>query len=258
MAMGARAIWKGVIRFGDEQLPVKLYSAVEDRNIHFHLLHNQDMVRLKQRLVNAETGKTVEFASAQRGFEVERNQFVVLKDEQLKSLTPEPSRDITITRFVTAELIDPQWYDRPYFLGPDDDELGRYFAMATALTETDMLGVARWVMRDKSYLGALRAEGDYLMLNTMRFAGQVISASDLDPPQGRPLEKREHQLARQLIEALEDDFDPAEYRDEYRQRVMELIEAKSHGRKVKVREYVAKPATRSLAKSLEASLASAK
>jgi DNA end-binding protein Ku len=256
--MAARAIWKAVIKFGDFGIPVKLYSAVKDRNIHFHLLHDQDMVRLKQRLANAETGETVAYAAAQRGFEVERSVFVKLDEEFLESLKPKPSHDIEITRFVAPDLVDPQWYDRPYFVGPDDDETDEYFALVAALTQEKKEGIAKWVMRDKSYLGALRAEDGHLLLVTLRHSEQIVSAKELEPPEGRPLDKREQKLAQQLIEALADKFDPDDYHDEYRQRVLELIEAKSKGRKVAVKEFKRKPAAKSLAKMLQASLAGAK
>jgi DNA end-binding protein Ku len=256
--MTARAIWKGVITFDDLRVPVKLYSALQDRSIHFNLLHDQDMVRLKQRLMNPETGDTVEYRDAQRGMEVERGVFVVLDKDDIESLEPKESRDIEITRFVPPEAVDPQWYDRPYYLGPDEEDDSQYFALAQALTKQNREGIARWVMRQKSYVGALRADGPYLMLITLRFAGQVILASDLEPPEGRKLDRKELQLAEKLVSTLADKFDPADYHDEYQQRVLDLIEAKRKGRKIEIKEYKTKPAPKSLAKMLEASLAKAK
>ncbi|MBW3539361.1 MAG: Ku protein, partial [Planctomycetes bacterium] len=189
--MAARAIWKGVITFDDVRLPVKLYSAVQDRNIHFHLLHDQDMVRVRQRMVNPETDETVSPTDAQRGYEVERGVFVVLHKDELEKLVPEDSRDIEITRFVDPSEINHQWYVRPYYLGPDGDDDADYFALAQALSRQQKEGVARWVMRKKAYVGALRAEGDYLMLIALRHAGEIISASELEPPAGRKLDAKE-------------------------------------------------------------------
>jgi DNA end-binding protein Ku len=253
--MAARAIWKGVIQFGGAQLPVKLFSAVQDTSIHFHLLHDQDMVRLKQRMVNPDTGKTVAYGDAKRGFEVEPGVFVVLENELLETLEPQESRDIEITRFVPSSAIDAQWYDRPYYLGPDEDEDADYFALVEALKKQKREGVAKWAMRKKSYVGALRVEGDYLMLMTLRYAGQVISPSELEPPAGRKLDKKELQLAEKLISTLEDKFDPSDYHDEYKQRVMELIETKSRGGKVEVKKrYKPKRKAKTLAEMLEASL----
>ena len=253
--MSARAIWKGVVRFGTASLPVKLYSAVQDTSIHFHLLHDQDLVRLKQRMVNPDTGKTVNYSEAKRGFEVERGVFVVMENELLQSLEPQESRDIEITRFVPPGAIDSQWYDRPYYLGPDDEEDADYFALVDALKRQKREGVAKWAMRKKTYVGTLRVEGDYLMLMTLRYAGQVISASELEPPAGRKLDTKELQLAEKLLSTLEDKFDPADYRDEYKDRVMELIETKAKGGKVEVKKRPkSKPKKTSLAEMLEASL----
>lgn len=116
--MAARAMWKGVLRLDREAVPVKLYAAVRDRNIHFQLLHDQDMVKVKQRMVHSETGKAVPTEEIQKGFQLDRDQFVLLNEEELESLEPEPSRDITVTRIVSDGTIHHQWYDRLIFWGP--------------------------------------------------------------------------------------------------------------------------------------------
>jgi DNA end-binding protein Ku len=251
-------MWKGVIRFGDESLPVKLYSAVQDQGVHFRLLHEKDLQPIKQEMVHPNTGKVVARDRVRRGFEVERGVFVVLEDEDLAALEPEASRDIEITRFVPDERITHQWYDRPYYLGPDGEK-GTYFALAQALSRRGVAGVARWVMRKKPYVGALRAEGPHLMLITLRTAQEVVPASALEAPGGRKLDDREVRMARQLISALEDAFDPADYRDEFRDRVLELVQAKAKGEPVSLPEPVErKAAGRSLADMLEKSVKSAK
>lgn len=253
----ARAIWKAALAFGDVKLPVKMYSAVEDRTVHFNLLHDQDMVRLQQRMVNSETGKVVEAGDRRKGYEIERGVFVLLDDDELRPFEPEPSRDIEILQFVDDGAIHHQWYDRPYYLGPDEND-SDYFAFAAALEPLEKEGVARWTMRKQEYVGSLRAEEGYLMLMTLRHAGEVIEASDLTPPSGRALDKKEMKMAIQLVEMLKDDFEPDEYRDEYRKSVLELIDKKRTGKKVRLE----KPRTRkhepdSLAAALRASLAKA-
>jgi DNA end-binding protein Ku len=230
--MAARAIWKGVIRFDDVEVPVKLYSAVQDQAVRFRLLHGKDMQPVKQQMVNPETGKVVEYADVRRAYQTDDGDLVMLDDEELAELEPKESRDIEITSFVAAEAITHQWYDRPYFLGPDGDAEG-YFALAEALRKKGSEGIARWVMRKKEYVGALRAEGEHLVLMTLRHAGEVVPASALDAPGGRALDKREVNMATQLVAALEDDLDMAEYRDEYRDRVLELVEAKAEGKVLK-------------------------
>ena len=188
--MGARAIWKAELHLGDETVPVKLYSAVQDRNIHFKLLHEPDQVPLQQRRVNPLTDETVPYEATRRAYEAERDLFVVLDEDELASAEPPPSRAITVTRFVDPALINHQWYERPYYLGPDGHE-DDYFALAAALAKQNKEGVARWTMRNKGYVGALRAEGPYLMLIALRSADEIIPAAELEPPSGRQLAKEE-------------------------------------------------------------------
>lgn len=231
--MAARAIWKGVIKVGTASVPVKLYSAVTDRTVHFRLLHKTDKQPVKQMLVSSESDEAVEYADVRKAFPIARGRMVVLEEEELESLKPKESRDITITRFVDAHDIDPRFYDRAYFLGPDGDAKA-YFAAAEALAKKEKEGIAKWVMRDRQYVGALRAEDGYLVLITMRHADEIIDASALQAPVGRPLQKKEIEMAEQLLTALHGEFDPSDYKDEYRARVMDLVEAKAKGRKPKI------------------------
>jgi DNA end-binding protein Ku len=236
---------------------VKLYSVVDEKSIRFHLLHDQDEVRLKQRLVNPETDETVDYNEAEKAFEVDRGVFVKLSKDELESLEPDPSREIRVLRFIPTEEVGLQWYARPYMLGPDGDT-EEYFALAAALTLQKKVGICKWVMRGNTYVGALAAEGDYLALNTLRFRDDVIPEDRLEPPAGRPISRKEKELAEQLIGVLEEEFEPDEYHDEYRARVMELIEAKRKGRKLPVRRASRKPKTASLTESLLESLKRAK
>jgi DNA end-binding protein Ku len=251
--MAARAIWKGRIQFGDVDVPVKLYSAVQDRNVRFRLLHAKDMEPVKQQMVNPETGKIVPYEDVQRAYRTDDGDLVMLDADELAELEPEASRDIEITRFVPPEVITHQWYDRPYFLGPDDDD-DAYFALVEALREQKREGVARWVMRKKEYVGALRLEGDHLMLMTLRHAGEVVDVSALKPPGGRTLDEREVKMAAQLVAALEDELDMTAFRDEYRDRVLELVEAKAEGKVVKFPAAPKKQTDKSLASMLEQSV----
>jgi len=256
--MAARAIWKGVVKIGTLSVPVKLYSAVQDRKVHFRLLHKTDHEPVKQRLVSADSGDEIEYQTVRKAFPIARGRMVMLESEDLEKLEPEDSRDIEITRFVEPAEIDHRWYDRSYYLGPDGDQKG-YFAAAAALGNKEKQGVARWVMRDKEYVGALIAEDGYLVLITLRHAEEIIAADALKPPGGRELAQRELDMAEQLLSALSGTFDPAEYRDEYRARVMELVEAKSKGHKPKVVAFRPKKQKEDqLADALEASLAGVK
>jgi DNA end-binding protein Ku len=252
--MAARSIWKAHIRFGAVDVPVRLYSAVQDRTVHFRLLDARRHEPVKQHMVNPDTGKVVESGEIRRAYQTDEGDLVILDAEELEELNPRPSRDIEITRFVPPEQITHQWYDRPYYLGPDEDDEG-YFALAAALRKRGMEGVARWTMRNKEYVGALLAEGDYLMLITLRRAGEVVPASALPAPTGRELDQREVGMARQLIAAMEDPFDIAAYHDEYRERVVELMEARAAGKVVKFPRARVRKTDVDLADVLEASLA---
>lgn len=255
--MAARAIWKGVLKIGIHKLPVKLYSAVQERRVHFHILDTSRKQPIKQRMVDPESDEEIPKQEIQRGLEVEPGTFVVFDEDELAKLKPKASRDIEITRFVLPARINHQWYERPYYLGPDGDQ-SAYFALVKALENKDREGVARWVMRDKQYIGALNVNDGYLMLITLRHAEEVIPAKQLPKPHGRALDDREIKLAEQLVEALKDVFRPEDYHDEYRDRVMQFIEAKAKGRRPKLQVIRPKRAPASLTNALAASLKQAK
>lgn len=252
--MGARAIWKAQICFGAVEVPVKLYSAVQDRTVHFRLLDAKRHEPVQQHMVEPDTGTVVDSADIRRAYETDEGELVILEADDLEKVTPTPSREIRVTQFVPPEEITHQWYDRPYFLGPDSQD-DAYFALAAALRKRGVEGVAQWVMRNKEYVGALRAEGDYLMLITLRHAGEVVPASALPAPTGRALDDREIAMAKQLVKAMEDPFDITAFHDEYRERVMELVQARAAGKVVRFPKAAKKQTETSLADVLEASLA---
>ena len=247
---GARAIWKGTISLGAIEVPVKLYSAVQDKSIHFRLLDPKRKEPVKQQMIDPSTGDVVPHAEIHKAYQSKAGVLVMLDAEELEAAQPEDSRDIEMVRFVDAEQIAPAWYDRPYYLGPDGESKA-YFALARALANQKKEGIARWVMRKKDYVGALKAEGDYLALITLRHTGEVVSADALPTPGGRELDKREIDMAKQLVESMVDDFDIAAFKDEYRNRVLELVEAKSAGKVLKF----PKPKTRREADDLTTLLA---
>jgi DNA end-binding protein Ku len=255
--MAARAIWKGNLKLGSSKIPVKLYSAVTDRTVRFHILDDRSQMRIKQHMVEPESGDEVPPGKIQKGYELEPGRFVILTEEELKSLEPESSRDIEISEFVPPEKVSQQWYERPYYLGPDGDQKA-YFALAEALTNREVEGVAHWVMRKRPYVGALRTEGDYLMLVTLRNANEVISASDLAKPAGPAPTAKELSMARHLVSLMQGEFNPAEFKDEYRERVMEFIERKAKGHAPRLRAVKTKRKAGSLDSVLAKSLAALK
>jgi DNA end-binding protein Ku len=257
VGMAARAIWKGVLKIAGNKVPVKLYSAVQDRTVHFHILDKSGKQPVKQRMVDPENDEEVPKEQIQRGLEVKPGTFVLIDEDEVAKFEPKASRHIEITRFVPPARVNHQWYERPYYVGPDGDT-AVYFALAKALESSEREGVARWVMRNKQYVGALNAKDGYLFLVTLRHADEVISAKQLPKPGGRKLDDREIRMAEQLVTALEDEFRPGEYQDQYRERVMQFIEAKAKGRAPKLQVIREKRAPSSLADALAASLKQAK
>jgi DNA end-binding protein Ku len=253
----ARAIWRGAIRFRNVDVPVRLYAAVQDRGVHFRLLHARDRTPVRQHMVNPSNGEEVPSDRVRRGLQVEPGVFVVLDDADLASAEPKPSRDIAVKRFVTLDAIGPAWFEWPYYVGPDKGGDAAYAALVAALSRRRRQGIARWVMRNREYVGALRSERGALVLVTLRHADEVVPAEELASPAGRDLDKKELALADQLVSALAGHFDPAAYRDEYRDRVLEFVERKARGRRVKLPRVARKRATPSLAGALRASLAQA-
>ena len=253
--MAARAIWKGRLEIGKVELPVKMYSAVQDRTVHFRLLDKDSLTPVQQRIVRKSDGEEVRKEERRKAFPLDSERAVVLTPEELEALEPEASREIALCRFVPPSLLSDQWYDRPYYLGPDEDEKA-YFALAEALAEKKVLGIARWVMRKKRYVGALAALDGYLTMVTLRRADQVLALPQVEPSQ-KP-DRKELKLAEQLVESIAGEFDPKLWQDEYQERVRKLIEAKAEGKTVQLRPKKAKRATGGLAEQLQRSLKSMK
>jgi DNA end-binding protein Ku len=253
--MAARAIWKGEIKLGTTKVPVKLYSAVQDRTVRFHVLDDRQKQRVKQHMIDPDSGDEVPTEEIQKGYEIEPGKYVILTKEDLEKLEPPPSRDIEIVEFVPQAKISQQWYERPYYLGPDGDEKD-YFALAEALQNKESEGIAHWVMRNKYYAGALRAIDDYLYLFTLRDANEVILADELTKPSGAAPTQKELAMAKQLVEMLQGEFKATEYKDEYRERVMEFIEKKAKGHAPRLKAVKTKRKTEALDNVLAKSIAS--
>jgi len=255
--MAARAIWKGQIKIGGTKVPVKLYSAVQDRTVRFNILDERSKMRVKQHMIDPDSGDEVPNEEIQKGYEIEPGRFVILTAEDLEKLQPPPSRDIEIEEFVDQNEISQQWFERPYYLGPDNGA-EQYFALAEALANQEKEGVAHWVMRNKYYSGVLRSIDDYLYLFTLKDAKEVISADDLAKPPGAAPTQKELAMAKQLVEMLRGEFNPADYKDEYRDRVEKFIAQKAKGRAPRLRAVKAKPKSDNLNAALEKSLAALK
>jgi len=240
----ARAIWSGSISFGLLNVPVKLYSAVARRSIGLREIRESDGARIRHRRVAEGTDEEVPYDKIVKAFEISKDQYVPLAKEELEALAPEKTRAIEVRDFVDLEEIDPIYYDSPYYLGPADGAERAYSLLARAMEGSGKIAVARFVFRNKEHLAAIRPADGVLTLTTMRFADEVVPPSELDDvlPAERPkVEKREVEMAEQLIASLTRRFDPGAYRDEYREQLLALIERKAEGKDVLAAPEAAEP-----------------
>jgi DNA end-binding protein Ku len=259
--MAARSIWKGAISFGLVNVPVKLYSAVQKKTVRFNQLHDADGVRIQQKRICPADGEEVPYEHVVKGFEVSPDRYVVITPDELEALAAEKTRTIDIEDFVELDEIDPLYYEHPYYLAPDTGAAKAYSLLLAALEQSRKVAIARVVLRSKEYLVAIRASDGVLTMETMLFADELVAPEQLDDLPGRDVKAsdRELKMARQLIDSLSADFDPTKYRDEYRERVMDLIERKAAGEEVSLQPMAEKPAkVPDLMAALEASLADAK
>jgi DNA end-binding protein Ku len=252
-------MWSGAISFGLVNVPIKLYSAVSKKTVRFHQLNGETGNRIAQKRTDAVTGEEVAYENLVKGYELTRDRYVVINPDELESLDPEKSRTIDIEDFVDLAEIDPVYYDHPYYLVPDKGAAKAYGLLLGAMKEAGKVAIARVVIRSKEQLVAIRPAGDVLMMETMIFHDEVVPADELeDVPSGNELKTsdRELKMAQQLIDSLSSDFEPSKYHDEYREKVLELIEAKADGQEIAVQAEAPEPAkVPDLMAALEASLA---
>jgi DNA end-binding protein Ku len=233
----ARAIWSGSISFGLLNVPVRLYSAVSKQTVRFRELREGDGSRVKHKRVAESDGKEVPYEKIVKGYEYAPDQYVVLSRDELSELDPKRARAIEIQDFVDLDDIDPIYFEQPYYLGPDKGAERAYALLVQAMKDARKVAVARFVLRNKEHLAAIRPMGDVLTLTTMRFHDEVSTPDDLDgevfeDAKPKKPEKRELDMAKQLIESLTSDFDPDKYRDEYREELLDLLERKAEGKEV--------------------------
>ena len=252
--MAGGTIWKGHIRFGDMDLPVKLHTAIREERIQFHLLHRSDHVKLRQQMVCAYEKKAVPAEDQARGFEVEEGKYIIVDPEELEEAAPAVSRIIEVHEFVRTEEIDPVFLGRAYYLEHDGHPKG-YNALAGALRELDAAGICTWTMRKRSYFGALEIRGNILRLNTLRYADEVIPAQSLALTKVA-LSEKELAIGSELINQLTAPFQPQKFGNEHEKKLHQLIERKARGEKIALlRPSRRKPtAPDKLLQALEASL----
>ncbi len=243
-----RSMWSGAISFGLVNVPVKLYSAVNKKTVRFHQLNGKTGHRIAQKRTDSQTGDDVAFEDIVKGYELTKDRYVVITPDELETLDPVKSRSIDIEDFVNLADIDPVYYDHPYYLVPDKGSAKAYGLLLDAMRESGKVAIAKVVIRSKEQLVAIRpAPGGVLMMETMIFADEVVSPEsidDLPDPDDLNVSERELKMAQQLIESLTSEFEPEKYRDEYREKVLELIERKASGEEIAVQPEAPAPATK--------------
>jgi DNA end-binding protein Ku len=254
-----RSIWSGAISFGLVNVPVKLYSAVSRKTVRFHQLNRETGNRISQRRVDPVTEEEVAYEDIVKGYELTKDSYVLITPEELEALDPERTRTIDIEDFVDLEDIDPIFYDHPYYLVPDTGATKAYGLLLNAMQESGKVAIAKVVLRSKEQLVAIRPQDDLLCMETMIFADEVVSHDSIDDlPEAKDLKAsaRELKMAQQLIDSLSTEWEPEKYRDEYREKVLELIERKAAGEEIAVQPEAPQPTkVPDLMAALEASLA---
>jgi DNA end-binding protein Ku len=236
--MAARSIWTGSIGFGLVNVPVRLYSATEDKNVRFHQLQEGTGKRVRYERVT-DDGDEVPYEDIVKGYEVTKGKYVTLTDEELEAAEPAKSKTIGIEDFVDLHEIDPISFQKTYYVFPDNraDSDKPFVLLRRALEETERIGVGRFVMRDHEYLVALRPYGDVLALETMFFPDEVRDPKKIaDPPKNVRVDKRELDMARRLIDSLATEWKPSRYHDTHRERLLDVIKQKSKGKEIVVEE----------------------
>jgi len=255
-----RAIWSGAISFGLVNVPIKLFTATAQKDVRFHQLHDKDGARIQQKRVCSKDGEEVPMEHIVKGYEVSRDKYVLITPEELDGLDPKASRTIDILDFVDLDEIDPVYFDSTYYMVPEKGAGKAYALLLEAMRKSKKVAIARVVLRQKQHLVALRPLRNALSMETMLYADEVVSPETLDGlPEDVEVTDRELAMAQQLIDSLADEFKPERYRDDYRERVLEMIERKAEGQEIVIAEEEEEQApVVDLMAALEASLAAAK
>jgi DNA end-binding protein Ku len=258
-----RAIWSGSISFGLVNVPVKVYSAVKQQDLHFNQFEDKTNARIRYKKVSEKTGREVAPEKIVKGYELSKGHYVMIDPEELEEFEPRATRIIDIEDFVALDEIDPIYFEHTYYLAPDGGEGAEraYALLLAAMEEKGKVGIGRVVMRTKQYLAALRPFGGGLAMSTMLFYDEIVPVTEIEglPVSKKGVSAKEIKMAGQIIDSLNTEWDPKRYADTYRERVLDFIEKKAKGEEVVVEEAAPEePKVVDLMAALEASLAAAK
>jgi DNA end-binding protein Ku len=230
----SRPIWKGTITFGLVNIPIELVTAVREKSVHFHMMSKDGTCRLRRKLYCPESGKEYDFNETARGVEIGPEEYALVDEKEIKKLKPAKGRAMEIAQFVKLDAVDPVYYDRVYYVRPGQDANKSYKLLVEAMDKSGKSAVARFVMRDREYVGVLRVMDDVLVLHTLHYADEVLSAKD-SLPEGvnrAKLTSGELNIASELIKAMTKPLNIESFKDEYREQLEELIDAKIKGKEV--------------------------
>jgi DNA end-binding protein Ku len=229
-----RTMWKGAISFGLVTVPIRMYPSTEEKSLKFNQLHDEDHGRIKYQRVCSIDGKEVPYEHIVKGYEIEKDRYVVMEDEDFDAVPVESSRTVDIQQFVEAEEIDPIYYKKSYYLVPEEAGIKAYSLLRQAMSEDGRVGIAKVSFRDKEHLAALRFKDDVMLLETMYWPDEIRAADFDELDKAVKIRPQEVQMARSLIDNLTEAFKPDQYKDEYREALMEIVEKKAAGEEIEV------------------------
>ena len=253
-----RAMWKGAISFGLVSIPVRVYPATEEKALRFNQLHDEDYGRIKYKRVCAKDGEEVPFEHIIKGYEYEKDKYVVLEDEDFEAVPLESSRAIDIIQFADIDEIDPIYFQKTYYLVPEETGIKAYSLLRQAMSEDGRVGIAKIAFREKEHLAALRFKDNAFVLETMFWPDEIRPAEFDELDKTVKVRPQEVQMAKSLIENLTDEFNPQEFKDEYREALMEIVEKKVAGEEIEVVEAAEEEKVVDLMEALKASVEATK
>ncbi len=229
----AHAIWSGAINFGLVTIPVKLFTAVKTDELSFNMLHAKDEGRIKYERICSVDGKPVPWDEIVKGYEYEKDHYVILTDDDFKKVNPEATQSVDILEFVELDRINPMYFDKPYYLEPSKQGRHAYALLRESLARANKVAVARVVIRTKEYLAAVKPLGDVLVLELMHWANEIVSPDDLALPGQETLPDAEMSMAKMLIDSMSvETFDPQQFTNRYRDEVLAMIDARAAGKEL--------------------------
>jgi DNA end-binding protein Ku len=253
-----RAMWKGAISFGLVTIPVSVYPATEEKTLRFNQLHDEDGGRIRMKRTCSVDGEEVGYEHIVKGYEYEKDRYVILTDEDFEAIPVESSRAIDIQQFVDLEEIDPMQYKKSYYLVPEETGAKAYALLREALNRSGKVGVAKVSFRDKEHLAALRFRDDAFVLETMYWPDEIREADFGGVDVSAKVRPNELEMAQTLIENLTADWNPTEFKDEYREALLRIVEAKINGEEIEIVEAEPTAKVVDLMDALKASVAAAK